>query len=84
MQACETERLVSCRVKSFFPRKGFEFLEPLGGGADILIHQNVLKEAGVPPDSGTERAIACPASDPLSSTKRISSAAPACRRATMS
>lgn len=47
MHIIETERFVSCHVKSFCPRKGFGFLSPDAGGNDILLHRNVLKESGL-------------------------------------
>ncbi len=37
---------VACRVKWFDPKKGFGFLIPDTGGPDILLHANVLRNAG--------------------------------------
>ena len=37
---------VECRVKWFDPKKGFGFLIPNTGGPDILLHGNVLRNAG--------------------------------------
>lgn len=37
---------VSCHVKWFDPKKGFGFLIPDTGGPDILLHANVLRNAG--------------------------------------
>lgn len=37
---------MSCKVKWFNPLKGFGFLLPEDNGPDILLHQNVLRNAG--------------------------------------
>lgn len=37
---------VSCHVKWFDPKKGFGFLIPDTDGPDILLHANVLRNAG--------------------------------------
>jgi CspA family cold shock protein len=37
---------VACRVKWFDPKKGFGFLISDRGGPDILLHANVLRNAG--------------------------------------
>lgn len=37
---------VTCHVKWFDPKKGFGFLIPDTGGPDILLHANVLRNAG--------------------------------------
>lgn len=39
-------RKVSCRVKWFNTQKGFGFLVPDTGGSEILLHINVLRNAG--------------------------------------
>lgn len=40
------QRTISCQVKWFDAKKGFGFLIPDQGGPDILLHANVLKNAG--------------------------------------
>jgi len=40
------QQTVSCRVKWFNSKKGFGFLVPDTGGPDILLHANVLRNAG--------------------------------------
>lgn len=40
------QQTFSCRVKWFNPAKGFGFLVPDQGGQDILLHANVLRNAG--------------------------------------
>lgn len=37
---------MTCRVKWFDPKKGFGFLVADSGGPDILLHANVLRNAG--------------------------------------
>lgn len=41
-----SHQTVSCRVKWFDVKKGFGFLIPDTGGPDILLHANVLRNAG--------------------------------------
>lgn len=40
------QHAVACRVKWFDPKKGFGFLIPESGGPDVLLHANVLRNAG--------------------------------------
>ncbi len=46
MAEAKTHHTVSCKVKWFDPTKGFGFLVPEAGGPDILLHANVLRNAG--------------------------------------
>ena len=46
MANASNHQTVACRVKWFDPKKGFGFLLPEDGGADILLHANVLRAAG--------------------------------------
>ncbi|MDJ0627195.1 MAG: cold shock domain-containing protein [Rhodobacter sp.] len=45
-QDIETEGPVQGQVKWFDPAKGFGFVVPDGGGPDILLHANVLRNFG--------------------------------------
>jgi CspA family cold shock protein len=40
------QQTLSCHVKWFDPKKGYGFLIPDEGGPDILLHANVLRNAG--------------------------------------
>lgn len=42
----DDHQTTQCYVKWFDVRKGFGFLIPLNGGPDILLHANVLRNAG--------------------------------------
>lgn len=46
MANASNHQTVACRVKWFDPKKGFGFLLTEDGGADILLHANVLRAAG--------------------------------------
>lgn len=46
MTEASNQHSVKCRVKWFDSRKGFGFLVPIEGGPDILLHANVLRNAG--------------------------------------
>jgi cold shock protein len=42
-----SDHIVTCSVKWYNSKKGYGFLLPDNGGPDILLHANVLKNAGV-------------------------------------
>lgn len=46
MAEANNHQILLCRVKWFDPVKGFGFLVPDEGGPDILLHVNVLRNAG--------------------------------------
>jgi cold shock protein len=46
MAEASNQDILECRVKWFNPKKGFGFLVPTAGGPDILLHANVLRNAG--------------------------------------
>ena len=46
MADATNHQTLSCHVKWFDPKKGFGFLIPDQGGPDILLHANVLRNAG--------------------------------------
>ncbi|MFU8865876.1 MAG: cold-shock protein [Rhodobacterales bacterium] len=46
MAEADNHQTIACRVKWFDPKKGFGFLIPDTGGPDILLHANVLRNAG--------------------------------------
>ncbi|MFN3580698.1 MAG: cold shock domain-containing protein [Pseudomonas sp.] len=46
MAEANNHQALLCHVKWFDPVKGFGFLVPDEGGPDILLHVNVLRNAG--------------------------------------
>lgn len=46
MQAPQPPQILAGHVKWFDPSKGFGFVVPAGGGSDILLHANVLRNYG--------------------------------------
>lgn len=46
MQVPEEQQIIAGHVKWFDPTKGFGFVVPEEGGADILLHANVLRNFG--------------------------------------
>ena len=46
MADATNQQTISCHVKWFDAKKGFGFLIPDQGGPDILLHANVLRNAG--------------------------------------